>query len=295
MSLLAGIWQLGRRSRLLPFSFRVGTSTVCNIVREVVRAIWNTLHPLHMPVPTKDLFLEFANDCFSLWNFPNCLGCLDGKHVRIKSPAQSGSMFYNYKQVFSTVLQGVADAHYRFVVIDVGGCGKQNDGSTFAAFDLFKLIQKHKLDIPNPTSLPGTNVKTSYVFAGDDAYPLMPNLLKHYSRNNLSFDEEMFNKRLSRMRKSIECAFGILFAKWRLLSTIIETEINVVEDMVKCICLLHNIIIDKEGVQHNLTEAVVIPVSKTQAKPLGRPTNAAINVRDLFKTYFANNPLVFTQ
>ena len=38
----------------------------------------------HMPVPTKDLFLEIANDCFSLWNFPNCLGCLDGKHVRIK-------------------------------------------------------------------------------------------------------------------------------------------------------------------------------------------------------------------
>ena len=119
----------------------------------------------------------------------------------------------------------------------------------------------------------------------------MPNLLKPYSRNNLSFDEEMFNKRLSRMRKSIECAFGILFAKWRLLSTIIETEINVVEGMVKCIWLLHNIIIDKEGVQHNLTEAVVIPVSKTQAKPLGRPTNAAINVRDLFKTYFANKPL----
>ena len=56
-------------------------------------------------------------------------------------------MFYNYKQVFSTVLQGVADAHYRFVVIDVGGFGKQNDGSTFAASDLFKLMQKHKLDI----------------------------------------------------------------------------------------------------------------------------------------------------
>lgn len=61
-------------------------------------------------------------------------------------------------------LQGVADSHYRFVVIDVGGCGKQNDGSTFQASDLFRLMQTNELDIPNPTRLPGTNVKAPYVF-----------------------------------------------------------------------------------------------------------------------------------
>lgn len=284
----------GSSFRTLSFNFRVGVSTVSNIVGEIVTVIWTVLQPLHMPVPSKNQFLEIANDCFCLWNFANCIGCLDSKHVRIKCPEKSGSMFYNYKHFFSMVLQGLVDAHYRFIVVDVGGCGKQNDGKTFESSDLFRLMQTNTLDIPHPACLPGTNVKAPYVFVGDDAYPLMANLLKPYVKNELSFDEEMFNKRLSRMRKSVECAFGILFAKWRLLSTIIETKIVTTEHIIKCICLLHNIIIDLEGMQHHLNEAVVLPVTERRKKRMGRPTNTGTAVRDLFKTYFANNPIVFT-
>ncbi|CAH1993152.1 unnamed protein product [Acanthoscelides obtectus] len=31
------------------------------------------------------------------WNFPNCAGALDGKHIILRSPFHSGSEFYNYK------------------------------------------------------------------------------------------------------------------------------------------------------------------------------------------------------
>ena len=44
----------GLSFRALAFSFRMGKSTVANIVKETVEAIWDELYPLHMPIPTDE-------------------------------------------------------------------------------------------------------------------------------------------------------------------------------------------------------------------------------------------------
>lgn len=271
----------------------MGASTVGNIVKEVVTVIWDELQPIHMPIPTQVNFLQIAADFLRLWNFPNCIGAVDGKHVRIKCPKNTGSMFFNYKQYFSVVLQGVADANYRFISIDVGGYGKQSDGGTFQASRLKELIQNRSLEIPKPDYLPGSNVKAPYVFLGDEAYPLLSCLLKPFARDNLGEDQQNYNKRLSRTRKCIECAFGILYSKWRLLSKSVETDVALVDSIIKCICLLHNIIIDKEGMSHHLIETEVVPVSGVHSRSLGRPTNEGKTIRELFTQHFANNPLTY--
>jgi len=90
-----------------------------------------------------------------------------------------------------------------------------------------------------------------FVILGDEVSPLKTYLMKPFARKNLSCEERVFNYRLSRARKCVECAFGILTAKWRLLNKATGTKVNKAERIVRCICLLHNIIIDLEGITHD--------------------------------------------
>ena len=63
----------------------------------------------------------------------------------------------------------------------------------------------------------------------------------------LTESRRLFNYRLSRGRRVVASAFGILAGKWRILNKPIETSPGMADRTVKCICVLHNTIIDREG------------------------------------------------
>ena len=92
---------------------------------------------------------------------------------------------------------------------------------------------------------------------GDEAYRLLPYLMKPYERNSLTDKRRNFNERLSRARKPVECAFEILCSKWRIISKATETEVELADKIVKCICVLHDTIIEKEGFERHLTDVTV--------------------------------------
>jgi len=71
----------------------MGASTVRSIVIEACVALWTVLQPIHMAVPTEQNLKKVADQYWNLGEFPNCVGSIDGKHIRLKCPANSGSMF----------------------------------------------------------------------------------------------------------------------------------------------------------------------------------------------------------
>lgn len=68
----------------MSYDFGVGTSTVSQIISETCKALWSKLAPLVLPVPKSKDWEESENNFRRKWNFPNCVGAIDGKHVLIQ-------------------------------------------------------------------------------------------------------------------------------------------------------------------------------------------------------------------
>lgn len=77
----------GDAQQSLSFQFKVGKSTVHKIVDEVCEAIWETLSPEYMrPSSSNEDWKRIAKDFLDIWNMPNCIGAIDGKHIAIRAP-----------------------------------------------------------------------------------------------------------------------------------------------------------------------------------------------------------------
>ena len=181
-----------------------------------------------------------AKEYETMWNFPNCLGALDGKHIRIKQPAHSGSAFYNYKGFFSIILMALVDAKYRFLYVDVGTNGRNNDAAVFNTSSLGSALRNEGLNIPPARELPGREMPVPYTIVGDEIFALKSYLMKPYPGRNLTNEKRIFNYRLSRARRTVENAFGILSSRFRIFLASISLEPEKVESIVLASCALHN-------------------------------------------------------
>jgi hypothetical protein len=156
----------------MSFSYRIAPSTVHSIIISTCEAIWNKLSPTELPQPTEEEWNKKAEEFYSLWQFPNCIGAIDGKHIEIQAPNNSGSLFFNYKKTFSIVLLALVDANYKFTIIDVGGYDKSSDVGLFARSTLGKSLENNTLNISNSKPLPKSEEPLPFVIVGDEAFPL---------------------------------------------------------------------------------------------------------------------------
>ncbi|XP_077300996.1 uncharacterized protein LOC143921537 [Arctopsyche grandis] len=113
-------------------------------------------------------WIEIANEFGKLYNFPRCIGSLDGKHVEIIKPRISGPSYYNYKSFYSIVLMALVNARKEFIMIDVGTNGKISDGGVLFYTKFWELYEQRKLNLPEPCPLPNTTTNFPYVLVADD-------------------------------------------------------------------------------------------------------------------------------
>ena len=189
---------------------------------------------------TEAQWRNIAKEFEDKWNFPNCIGALDGKHINMICPRNSGSYYFDYKGFFSIVLMGLVDADYKFIYMDVGCNGSISDGGVFRNGQLSKALEKNTLNIPPAEILPNSTKKLPFVVVGDDAFPLKKYLMKPYPHQGLSREKRILNYRLSRARRIVENAFGILANRFRVFMTTIHLSPDNIESLVLASYVLHN-------------------------------------------------------
>lgn len=180
--------------------------------------------------------------------FPNYLGAIDGKHVRMRKPKMNGSLFYNYKNYFSVVLLAIVDASYKFICIDVGAFGKESDSTIFERTPFYRKLEKNELSIPRSPPLPDiASLNMLFTFIGDEAFYFSADVMRPFSGKVLSDKKRICNYRLSRTRRNVKSAFGILSNKWQIFHKAVNVNLDLSILPIKTCCALHNFIRDRDG------------------------------------------------
>ncbi|XP_018328718.1 protein ANTAGONIST OF LIKE HETEROCHROMATIN PROTEIN 1-like [Agrilus planipennis] len=273
----------------LHYQYRVGISTARKIVQEVCKEIWSIMRVECIPTPTCDRWESIASDFETTANFPHCLGAVDGKHIRLTCPFNSGSMYFNYKDYFSIVLMAVVDSKYKFVYVDVGSYGKECDSSIFKRSNLWKSIENNTQQLPEERLLAGTeSPKIPYFFVADEAFGLHKHLLRPFGGKHLTIEKRVFNYRLCRARRYVECAFGILSNKWRVLHRPINVQTDFAVLIVNACIVLHNYVRDRDGYIVEDTTTIT-GLDDLAGETTIRGGLAANNIRSVLCKYFMSN------
>ena len=230
----------------LQYSFRVSKSAISRFVPRVCQAIIDAYKNETLICPTTaEEWNKIASEFAKKWNYYNCGGALDGKHVAIQKPKQGGSLYFNYKKFHSIVLMAVADANYKFLYVDVGAEGSAGDGGTWYKCTLHEAIENNRVGFPEDSPLPHDDTPIPFHLVGDDAFALKTFIMKPYSHQSQVHHEKIFSYRLSRARRVVENAFGLLTSRMRVFGTTIQLQPAVVKIITMCGCVMHNLILDR--------------------------------------------------
>lgn len=239
------------------------------------------------------------------WQFPHCIGALDGKHIEIQPPYGSGTNFYNYKGTRSVVLTAIADADYQFIYIAVDTKPQVSDGAVWNDCSFNKCLELNNAGLPGRATLKNSTKRLPYVFVADNAFPLKEYLLKPFPSRSQTDEQRIFSYRLSRARRTIENALGIMGSRFRVLNTRIALSPQKVETVVLACAALHNFLqkldpneyqqlgsMDEENFNSGTIErgswrndTRMVPLQRSMTK---NPNIHSKRLRDQFCHYFNN-------
>ncbi|KAJ8880089.1 hypothetical protein PR048_020712 [Dryococelus australis] len=152
------------------------TAETCNV-------IWDVMVSRVFCRLATETWIAFSKEFQDIWNFPHCIGAIDGRHVVVQAFCGAWSQYDNDKASDSIVLLAVSDARYTFLTVDIGAPRRCSDGGILKAPSLGKRLEEATIGIPPPQPLPEmSNCKSLQLAA------------RHYVSPQLIDSEDMCGK-----------------------------------------------------------------------------------------------------
>lgn len=69
----------------IAYNYRIGKNTMSKIIKETSASIWHVLSKEVFPTNfTPDYWKKISDEFQEKWQFPHCVGAIDGKHIVIQ-------------------------------------------------------------------------------------------------------------------------------------------------------------------------------------------------------------------
>lgn len=190
------------------------------------------------------------------------------------------------------MLIAIVSASYEFLMVDIGAQGRHNDGAIFKGSIMGQRFENKQMNLPPPCPLSNFNMSVPYVLVGDAAFQLNEYMLRPYPGNRLTKTREIFNYRLSRARRVVENAFGIMASKWRIYRKPINASLKTTENIVKATVCLHNFLlstpqyVDTIDMCQNFIDEHATAIQNIRSMGSNTHSRLAGEIRDTFAQYF---------
>lgn len=232
------------------FKFNVGKTTVYEAVQDVVDALCGIKEEyIKFPFTNQEIFAT-RQTFEGFTNLPNVVGAIDVTHIQIKNPTETGTDYFSRLDQHDVVVQAVVDGEKRFLDVATGFPGSMPESRVLMKSSLYQRIMGGELLTEQSVKFGGRDIRA--VLVGNSAYPLFPWLLKPYHESTNDPLEINFNKQLSSARELIECAFGLLKGRWRILQKRLDSNVAFTNHVITACCVLHNFCINTGDVWNKL-------------------------------------------
>ncbi|KAG6486803.1 hypothetical protein ZIOFF_055383 [Zingiber officinale] len=183
--------------------------------------------------------------------FKDCVGALDGTHIRVKVSDEDAPRYRGRKDWPTTNVLAACSFDLKFTYILSGWEGTASDSRIVKN----ALSRRDKLLIPH-----------GKYYLVDSGFMLKRGLitpyrgiryhLKEYSRCGPTNAKELFNLRHASLRNAIERAFGVLKKRFPIIASGTEPhyEINIRTDIILACCILHNFLMGVDPDERLISE-----------------------------------------